>query len=1678
MESPYQDTTQDLTAPISTGSPEGTPVEGQVNLDAPQPTPDQVNLDGVSPQKIPDAKVATERAVKADIAFGDQSPGVPQLHNEIMTGNEAQLRQRLALAKDIAHRQLQVDMVQGIASERAKNNQPLTGDDVNFIQSLSTEQLSHNPNTILETEFAHQYFNKQAELNDGQNVLTTGMQKDPDGTSAEMDVATNIKSRQEIVKTGIQDLQKEWDNTSWGSALVSMASRFVPVLENYRLHDSKGDSILPGANMEERVQRMWTLPPQDFATQFKKDVDELKQLNPLTAMKYAQSVLAYSHSDALLDSALGIVDVSTIPAVGAGKLAVKGVEALGGAVGRRSLSVANEAIVAGRQEVKQALKDGIKADSSVEMKPLDELVSQGGDITAGAKVSAYQDAVRKFAGQDPLNERSRLTSAVPSLFNISRVLEGSKNLTREAADRLQTALEGNASNLVGAITDTSRINRLEEGSDSLQVGIHNAWDRLKEAYPHLGDAVIDMNHVRAEDIATNAHEVEMQLGKSKNAADAVAGKTERPLVHLPADAEVTLGKPDATLFVGDDANKQADYWAREIYKLNPAAYRVRQQGVGFYISVRAPVDETEDGVRDVLIGTRHETPRGLANTLIGAARTPEDVLSVANRENRHLATHGAQELQRRAKGTADQIGNLPNKSLKRLNTFLQDNRDQIYTEGDKIRRGVYHENVGEFDAAWQARFRKPPTEEERIAYFSNIQLNDWDYTFRNLGIYRDKARQGIERYSFSHKVTDETSGESSIVKTPFIEGKTRKDIPWDDTEDAGIWVYDGQTGAKKYVRKNAATGDERADIINKIQTGGYKVVQTANPLDKTIRRVAESEEPIHFMVVPDTERAALDWKQIERRPGGHVEYQFDHWTKQPTIRRTVDGRTIYEGDQSIFNHATEAEAKKFSAAMDYGRILLKANKIDELNKFLPSNLPYTPSEFRGLFTEATLNNGVKVPARLSLEDPIKHTISGRNILDAHPDVAGRYDNLENEIRSSYNLYGQIDKKYASERDLPISTVKERMGQDGSLFQLEPAKNIDPLTTMNRAMANIMRSRYLNDYKIQSVETFVQEFGDLMKVEGGQAEIRKNPVYYLHNAPWDTQTADKARLAAGKNAQRAILNLLGTQSELGQNIGWAQRDLMNFIYGKGGQKASDWVAEHMLPIVDDPFRYARGIAFHSKLGLFNPVQMFLQAQTITHTVAIAGLNNGMRGLAAGTLMHMLSLTENAKVIDHFASIAAKLGWNKEHFLESYAALKKTGLYNVEGEVALKDDIFDPKLTKGMWGKFLDKGTFFFREGERITRLTSWNTAYREWRVANPAAELDNKALGQILTRQNTLSVNMTRASSSSWQQGLSSIPTQFFAYQARLAEQLLGKRLTTAEKTRAFLTYSAMYGVPTAVGATTFAWPWYDDIRKEALARGINLDNFAMRSIIEGIPSTALTWMTGNEQNYAQRLGPGGVQYFKDIFQDGKVSELFGASPKILSDMVQAVVPVAKAVISPFVPGMGDWKFTSADAIAALEQISTVNNLGKAIYALNVHKFITKNEMDMGPASTADALMTAMIGTSPLRVTDAFLKADIVREQKQMQQAAEQQIITNWRRAMKEFDAGNDGAAKAHLQNMRLLIIGAGFRPDQVPAVMSKMTKGFEDFLVQTNQRFMKSAPQGQYQSRFNQMFHIKPNEEK
>ena len=610
-----------------------------------------------------------------------------------------------------------------------------------------------------------------------------------------------------------------------------------------------------------------------------------------------------------------------------------------------------------------------------------------------------------------------------------------------------------------------------------------------------------------------------------------------------------------------------------------------------------------------------------------------------------------------------------------------------------------------------------------------------------------------------------------------------------------------------------------------------------------------------------------------------------------------------------------------------------------------------------------------------------------------------------------------------------------------------------MATINQAVTELTRSRNLEDLKISAMERYIREFGDV--IDRSPEEIASDPLDALHNADFVRNHPDNSKIVAAKNARRSLLNFLGTRSPIRESIDQTLLKLVDFTYDTLGQKATDKIAGWDLTSFNDPFKYARTVAFHSKLGLFNPLQLVLQAQSMTHVIGVAGPVNGFQGSAAAILAQFARMTKKSNIIDHFGTMSTKFGWKKEEFLEAHKEFRSSGLFRIEGEVAQLDDVIDPSMFKSKIGTFFDKGTIFFREGERMVRTAAYFTAYREWRKANPTKALDNIARQGIMTRTSDLFVNMTRASNAGVQQGVFSLPTQFLSFQVRLMEQMLGKRLTPREKMRAITTYSVMYGLPIGTLGITLGGvaPVYEDVRKAALERGLDVDNQATELFFSGLPQFMLKVATGENVNFAQRFGPGGLGAFEEALfgEKGVIEIMFGASGSITNSMLNHALPFFGSLADVTSGEQGQLPVLVSDFMDLTAEISSVNNVTKALYALNSGKYVTRNEIPVDDVNTVQAMLLA-IGLTPTEISDAFLKIGSLKDLTAHQEPMRKGFIKYTRKA---WQAESIEEADAFFKKAKVYYETGGFTPMDKVRMIKDAVRGHTHLVPKVNLMFRK-----------------------
>lgn len=1265
----------------------------------------------------------------------------------------------------------------------------------------------------------------------------------------------------------------------------------------------------------------------------------------------------------------------------------------------------------GLKALRRSVKQGVKsvADKNV---TVETLQAAAGDLKSSSATKAVKLADEAMSPlKDSDVKAARVGDKMPAFTNPENFRQNPGSLGVEGATRILDNLHHVQDKMIDALELGVRGTRL--GQLALREAVLETQESILKQYTTMQDAVLEV--VEETNPLTNTNSL-----------------------------AVRFGRPDAT---GFDTGTEAFITARDVYKLPEGTYQIDQVGNAFTITVKRDIDETTKGVRDVLIETENKTPVNFVNTFLGALRTPEETLSTLSRTNRHTAVHGVQELVKVASDASKDIGKLSKKSVKDLRTILEGNRDFISPDGQ---RGKFHATVGELEKDFLKRIGRVPTEKEAQAYFTAVQLNDLDWLIRNNGIYRDKSRLGVRQMEFSIRRFDQEEGRWVFSDVPEFEGRFRDDIPWDDDLDAGIWIEDDLKGRGQFVDKNSTFSNKRAEIQKLIDDKKYKVVQVYDPNSRPLKDVAGVKRPVNFILVRNITERPLKFDQLPYRPGGHVEYASTTFVKQPVIKNSGD-KNFYQGDVSWLAVESSAEGANWAKKMNSARKLLKDGDIKGFNRFVEENLPYTPWKLRQMFDGDD--------AKFSLDHDFVVTRSGQNTNEA-ANLKNTVPSFVDSVDSPYNLSGQVNKRFTQERDMDIPTIREDVGTESSpVYKLDRPRLVDPLASTQRALNSVMRDRYMGDYKTQAIENFVQEFNDILEVP--LSELRENPLKLLYDDPKFVKGADEAKVAAALNSRNALLNLLGTPTKTAENINWVKGKLLDSIYDNLGTNASRTIAEHLLPTTKDPTVYLRGMAFHSKLGLFNPVQLFLQAQGLFVTSAISP-RHAMKSMP-GAFLGRRALHCTDEVLDSISQKSKTFGWKPEEFKEATLAYRRSGYANVGGEVAWRDDTFDPELIRGRFGQVLDAGTIFFREGERSVRSNAFYTSYLEWRAKNPGRKLTNRAEQDILRRADDLALSMTNASSAQWQRGVLSIPTQFLSYNVRMMELFTGKRLTAGEKARMFTMLSATYGVPTAIGGVT-GLPIYEVVRKHLLESGVDVDESNLEPLVEGMFSSLIEAATGEDFAVAERLGPGGLNILNEIARGDKtIIDLFmGASGSILGDILRSSQPAVMGIMDTFSDSNEAYPLRWDDLETVTRNISTVNNAYKAWYAANLGKYLTRNGVPVGEVSVTGGLVSAILGPNPQNLSDTFIKFQSLKDLKNAQKEPRKQAISNFRKGL---TSESQEDRLEYFRRAKVWLTLGDFRPDQKGQIFREATKGFKDLDKIADQQFIKKAPASEINDR-------------
>jgi hypothetical protein len=942
-----------------------------------------------------------------------------------------------------------------------------------------------------------------------------------------------------------------------------------------------------------------------------------------------------------------------------------------------------------------------------------------------------------------------------------------------------------------------------------------------------------------------------------------------------------------------------------------------------------------------------------------------------DRSSQMKAVAAGQNAERVASTVSHEMKN----ALKGLSKHDKRYLDEIIRKGQNEAKWL---SEREFNMVFERVAGEPPSPRVVDAYNKYRLFNDIEYILRNDELYKSLAVRGYETVAFDVGPTG-----VRFNGTAFAEAapKTR---PVERVYNASDNVH--------YTSNNMLTSEE----LDRLTGEGYLLIKTQDPVllpDGVVVR--------NFLV----KRGALERKPLERTQlgyseGGHRAYTGKYFAKQATSGVQPDTGSKFLKNPNVFRTSNNRNRLR-----NWADVMNRA--IDDANEGILDPQHFDDNVFNvgghdlqfptgAQFVEAVEKGQIDLKNRIEIvgdrEMPSAYSA-------AREDVAKFVDEEETATNGYYRTTGRL---YSSRKG-------EHLLDESGEF----AETVDPWETMNTAMFNISRMSSLSNYKTSTLERFARTYGNHLALRS--LDIT-SPADLLKAELREGTPATLGRQI--KAEQAAIGRILRFETKFEKGVRQAHRELAEWVLGdaEGGWRESAHDFVYWLE-KNNPVRFLRSLAFDVKLGMFNFGQVLLQSSTIMAATALHP-THGWQGMKTMVPLFSYILSKsNENVLD----VLSKNSWKTSGFAseaeykEFFRFVDRTGFMNVGNTHLLIND-FGPNRVYGassMVDAVREKGRAFFYSAEMFNRAVASRIAYNI--LKEEGLEVGTAAFRErFIGIADDLSLNMTNESAASFQHGLMSIPTQFWAYNIRMMDAMFGNNFTKAQRARLIGSQFLLFGAGGVPVVDAIA-DWY----KRNTGEPLDIDTF-MGTLDRGMIDKAIAELGGADVRFGERVGTGSflTDTIKDVFGMGEYgekspAEALGGATYSISAQIGKTLGDAVSYAFAESGGTGDFTLTRDNLLKLAMNVSTLSNATKAILAYNYGIYKSnKGTVQAADLPQADAFWIAM-GLRPQEMDDlSSMKSYLDNKDKTISEAATQ--LRNWRQeAFSNPDVYEENKQKAN-----------------------------------------------------------------
>ena len=1713
-------------------------VDTSIQLDAGQPTipPEQqpISLDGGSEDSfLLDPASIQDRAFKASYGLQNTVAAKPEgdYRNAFTDGYENSERATAAAkldAKTVANR---YDLYRRVLSNKTE---PVTQEDMKNIDIASGYNFPYkypsDPSSVFEVNYANQYsseLNRFADTLPEYNSWNVARQVATNDVEAMRMYGSIRMAQQQYLVTKLQNIKAQIDNQSWAGYLADAGKLLFPVFNPY--YELKMRSNVPGTNFftggllgENLTQQATTLMNMPYE-QFTKTVDaiteQLSKDNPQAAAVFIQSMMGQSTADYWLNQVNTIGNLSDI-----------------GPVFKVGSMWFSKALV--RSQISKATQDLILANANPEATKANILASVGNLPASAVENLAPELAARAVQPGKEITEQGleAVTRFFrPDLENIMNDSSLSDTRRNIIADQVKANYDGTL-NAITSMVRPNIIPFDKATKEVLNAIAENTVNRYPGAKNNLigfSDPFIEPVTRRLFITTHLGNKGGAYLGSFEEAYG-VSKDVGVRITASPAQLDDLALRIKALREEYKNPDMQADthgmnYWndipnrikALEDMRADvsrPGGFPVGQQGHQFYIQATRPVDHDSKVMIDFIVNPDRKTsvsPQSWTRFIpyMNKLRTSEDTLSAEHRAERKTTVYPQSLILALAHNSGKKITDVirgieridpvtgaaypwwrrgvpivskftrGNKNWDQLNETLIHNQSMPGPDG---REGWYFNNMMELDDWYLRTFDRTPDLSEQLGYQAVKDMWETDRMVREIGEVGSRIYEGAE----THTVFSKNLAGERIASKEF-DGTIQNEFPKAGEGNALVLGEDDRDS--KVINLSRMTKQARDkwndEVISK---GGYTVVKLYKPEDRPFNGfIKDGHSYIDYVVAKDIETRPLEWKQLPRTGGGHMVYDYDWYIKQAMIsteRIDAQIKHRYEGDKTLWPVEIRRMGQQAVERLNVVKNLIRDGDEEGAKAaFRDSHFKMDWEDFRNKFRDYHDKEGVYHAAEFNLSEDFHVVPRNKSIIDL---AENRMNDLYTKGDPKLRVYGglfidatrqspakRFQHQFTGERDARGLFALENTGTpERPVWNTRPAEKVTPIEVMDRSFQSLVRSTLMDDYKTYAVQAFMAEHKDKLAVEPSM--LRSSPFYYFRtmNDHYFKKSVEQVDRDAVMANHYKINQLVGLPNKWDTYLHSISQQLADASYERWGKPIVPQWLWHKL---EDPTAFLRSVTFNAYLGMFSIPQLFVQMMTYVNIHAITPRYAPMGSMAA--MLHGFSrFNKNPNIVAALDKLATEIRipgmarWRPGEFTEAMQALDRTGFKNVAGELGILNTLNHTSVFKGYGGDFLKWGQAPFRWGEKSTRVGAWYTAFKEFRDANPTGKLTNADLTRILDRADFLYGNMSTASNSLLHTGILSLPTQFYAYNLRLAELFFSKRIagglgeTTAERalarSRILAVNAAMFGVPMSLGVTGL--PVSDYLRQEALDFGYSPGQSGpvVTAIMEGLASTILTLATGNRYNVPQRYATGGFTQMRDVLSgDATFWKIVGGASASLAMNTWKGLDGMTQYLAQFVRrDSRAIPLKIEDFLDVFREASAINKGWGLWVALNTGLWINKSgNLVMENVSARNALFMTVTGLSPLLQSLSHDYQVNLRSQQEFQKFAMQRAQENLVRGYRAAVQNDQEGAKDYFVKAMARLEAAKLTPDQISHAIVQSIKGNESIVERIAwERLIKNAPAG------------------